>query len=224
MIKILIVEDNDNLGKMIDIYLRQNNFETYLAKNGLEALDILEKNVIDLIVCDIMMPKMNGFELIKELRCIYVDLPIIIVTAKESKEDKIVGFKLGTDDYMTKPIDLEELLMRIKALLRRYSIKNNHKLNIGDVELDYDKLSVTKNEESIYLPKKEFYLLYKLLSYPGKIFTRMELMDDIWGMDSCSEEQTVNVHIRRLREKFKEYSEFEIITVRGLGYKVEKNV
>lgn len=224
MIKILIVEDNDNLRKMIDIYLRQNNFETYLAKNGLEALDILENNIIDLIVCDIMMPKMNGFELIKELRCIYVDLPIIIVTAKESKEDKIVGFKLGTDDYMTKPIDLEELLMRIKALLRRYSIKNNHKLNIGDVELDYDKLSVTKNEESIYLPKKEFYLLYKLLSYPGKIFTRMELMDDIWGMDSCSEEQTVNVHIRRLREKFKEYSEFEIITVRGLGYKVEKNV
>lgn len=224
MIKILIVEDNDNLGKMIDIYLRQNNFETYLAKNGLEALDILENNIIDLIVCDIMMPKMNGFELIKELRCIYVDLPIIIVTAKESKEDKIAGFKLGTDDYMTKPIDLEELLMRIKALLRRYSIKNNHKLNIGDVELDYDKLSVTKNEESIYLPKKEFYLLYKLLSYPGKIFTRMELMDDIWGMDSCSEEQTVNVHIRRLREKFKEYSEFEIITVRGLGYKVEKNV
>lgn len=224
MIKILIVEDNDNLRKMIDIYLRQNNFETYLAKNGLEALDILEKNVIDLIVCDIMMPKMNGFELIKELRCIYVDLPIIIVTAKESKEDKIAGFKLGTDDYMTKPIDLEELLMRIKALLRRYSIKNNHKLNIGDVELDYDKLSVTKNEESIYLPKKEFYLLYKLLSYPGKIFTRMELMDDIWGMDSCSEEQTVNVHIRRLREKFKEYSEFEIITVRGLGYKVEKKV
>ena len=224
MIKILIVEDNDNLRQMIDIYLRQNNFETYLAKNGLEALNILEKNVIDLIVCDIMMPKMNGFELIKELRCIYVDLPIIIVTAKESKEDKIVGFKLGTDDYMTKPIDLEELLMRIKALLRRYSIKNNHKLNIGDVELDYDKLSVTKNEESIYLPKKEFYLLYKLLSYPGKIFTRMELMDDIWGMDSCSEEQTVNVHIRRLREKFKEYSEFEIITVRGLGYKVEKKV
>ena len=224
MIKILIVEDNDNLGKMIDIYLRQNNFETYLAKNGLEALDILENNIIDLIVCDIMMPKMNGFELIKELRCIYVDLPIIIVTAKESKEDKIVGFKLGTDDYMTKPIDLEELLMRIKALLRRYSIKNNHKLNIGDVELDYDKLSVTKNEEIIYLPKKEFYLLYKLLSYPGKIFTRMELMDDIWGMDSCSEEQTVNVHIRRLREKFKEYSEFEIITVRGLGYKVEKKV
>lgn len=224
MIKILIVEDNDNLRKMIDIYLRQNNFETYLAKNGLEALDILENNIIDLIVCDIMMPKMNGFELIKELRCIYVDLPIIIVTAKESKEDKIAGFKLGTDDYMTKPIDLEELLMRIKALLRRYSIKNNHKLNIGDVELDYDKLSVTKNEESIYLPKKEFYLLYKLLSYPGKIFTRMELMDDIWGMDSCSEEQTVNVHIRRLREKFKEYSEFEIITVRGLGYKVEKKV
>lgn len=224
MIKILIVEDNYNLRKMIDIYLKQNNFETYLASNGLEALDILDKNVIDLIVCDIMMPKMNGFELIEEIRSFYTDLPIIIVTAKESKEDKIAGFKLGTDDYMTKPIDLEEMLMRINALLRRYNIKNNHKLNMGDMELDYDNLSIKKGEEIIYLPKKEFYLLYKLLSYPGRIFTRMELMDEIWGMDSSSDEQTVNVHIRRIREKFKGYDEFEIITVRGLGYKVEKKI
>lgn len=224
MIKILIVEDNNNLRRMIDIYLKQNNFETYLAKDGLEALDILDCNVVDLIVCDIMMPKMNGFELIEELRSVYVDLPIIIVTAKESKEDKIIGFELGTDDYMTKPIDLEELLMRIKALLRRYNVKNDRKLKIGDVVLNYDNISVSKNGETIYLPKKEFYLLYKLLSYPGKIFTRMELMDDIWGMDSCSDEQTINVHIRRLREKFKEYNEFEIITVRGLGYKAENKI
>lgn len=224
MIKILVVEDNNNLRRMIDIYLKQNNFETYLAKDGLEALEILDCNVIDLIVCDIMMPKMNGFELIEELRSVYVDLPIIIVTAKESKEDKIIGFELGTDDYMTKPIDLEELLMRIKALLRRYNVKNERKLKIGDVVLDYDNISVSKNGETIYLPKKEFYLLYKLLSYPGKIFTRMELMDDIWGIDSCSDEQTINVHIRRLREKFKEYNEFEIITVRGLGYKAENKI
>lgn len=224
MIKILVVEDNNNLRRMIDIYLKQNNFETYLAKDGLEALEILDCNVIDLIVCDIMMPKMNGFELIEELRSVYVDLPIIIVTAKESKEDKIIGFELGTDDYMTKPIDLEELLMRIKALLRRYNVKNERKLKIGDVVLDYDNISVSKNGETIYLPKKEFYLLYKLLSYPGKIFTRMELMDDIWGIDSCSDEQTINVHIRRLREKFKEYNEFEIITVRGLGYKAENRI
>ena len=175
MIKILIVEDNDNLRRMIDIYLKQNNFETYLAKDGLEALDILDCNSVDLIICDIMMPKMNGFELIEELRSVYVDLPIIIVTAKESKEDKIIGFELGTDDYMTKPIDLEELLMRIKALLRRYNIKNDRKLNIGDVVLDYDNISVSKNGKTIYLAKKEFYLLYKLLSYPGRIFTRMEL-------------------------------------------------
>lgn len=224
MIKILIVEDNDNLRRMMDIYLKQNNFETYLAKDGLEALDILDCNSVDMIICDIMMPKMNGFELIEELRSVYVDLPIIIVTAKESKEDKIIGFELGTYDYMTKPIDLEELLMRIKALLRRYNVKNDRKLNIGDIVLDYDNISVSKNGETIYLPKKEFYLLYKLLSYPGRIFTRMELMDDIWGIDSSSDDQTINVHIRRLREKFKEYNEFKIITVRGLGYKAENKI
>ena len=224
MIKVLIVEDNYNLRKMIDIYLKQNNFDTYVACDGVEALDILGKHHVDLIICDIMMPKMDGFELTKEIRSVYLDLPIIIVTAKGAKEDKIKGFKLGIDDYMTKPIDLEELLMRIQALLRRYNIKNEHKLNIGDVQLDYDNLSISKGEERLYLPKKEFYLLYKLLSYPGRIFTRMELMDEIWGMDTESDEQTVNVHIRRLREKFKGYDEFEIITVRGLGYKVEKKI
>lgn len=224
MIKVLIVEDNYNLRKMIDIYLKQNNFDTYVSCDGWEALDILEKYHIDLIICDIMMPKMDGFELTKEIRSVYPDLPIIIVTAKGAKEDKIRGFKLGIDDYMIKPIDLEELLMRMQALLRRYNIKNEHKLNIGNVQLNYDNLSISKGEEIIYLPKKEFYLLYKLLSYPGRIFTRMELMDEIWGMDTESDEQTVNVHIRRLREKFKDYDEFEIITVRGLGYKVEKKI
>lgn len=224
MVKILIVEDNSKLRKMIDVYLTQNGYKTFNASDGLEALAIINNNMIDLVVCDIMMPNMDGFGLIEELRRIYDNLPIIIVTAKESKEDKILGFKLGIDDYMVKPIDLEELLMRIKALLRRANINNEHKLIIGDVTLDYDKLKVTRKDEEVELPQKEFYLLYKLLSYPNKIFTRMQLMDQIWGMDAKSDEQTVNVHIRRLREKFSHYEEFEIVTVRGLGYKaVRKN-
>ena len=219
MVKILIVEDNNKLRKLIDVYLTHNGYKTYNATDGLEALEIINNNMIDLVICDIMMPNMDGFELVEELREIYTNLPILIVTAKESKEDKILGFKLGSDDYMVKPIDLEELLMRVKALLRRANINNEHKLTIGDVVLDYDKLTVTKENEKIELPQKEFYLLYKLLSYPNKIFTRMQLMDDIWGMDVKSDEQTVNVHIRRLREKFSNYNEFEIVTVRGLGYK-----
>ena len=219
MVKILIVEDSNKLRKLIDVYLTHNGYKTYNATDGLEALEIVNNNMIDLVICDIMMPNMDGFELVEELREIYTNLPILIVTAKESKEDKILGFKLGIDDYMVKPIDLEELLMRVKALLRRANINNEHKLTIGDVALDYDKLTVTKGEEKIELPQKEFYLLYKLLSYPNKIFTRMQLMDDIWGMDVKSDEQTVNVHIRRLREKFSNYDEFEIVTVRGLGYK-----
>ena len=219
MVKILIVEDNNKLRKLIDVYLTHNGYKTYNATDGLEALEIINNNMIDLVICDIMMPNMDGLELVEELREIYTNLPILIVTAKESKEDKILGFKLGIDDYMVKPIDLEELLMRVKALLRRANINNEHKLTIGDVVLDYDKLTVTKENEKIELPQKEFYLLYKLLSYPNKIFTRMQLMDDIWGMDVKSDEQTVNVHIRRLREKFSNYNEFEIVTVRGLGYK-----
>ena len=219
MVKILIVEDNNKLRKLIDVYLTHNGYKTYNATDGLEALEIINNNMIDLVICNIMMPNMDGFELVEELREIYTNLPILIVTAKESKEDKILGFKLGIDDYMVKPIDLEELLMRVKALLRRANINNEHKLTIGDVVLDYDKLTVTKENEKIELPQKEFYLLYKLLSYPNKIFTRMQLMDDIWGMDVKSDEQTVNVHIRRLREKFSNYNEFEIVTVRGLGYK-----
>lgn len=222
MVKILIVEDNNKLRKLIDVYLSHNGYKTYNATDGLEALNIINNSMIDLVICDIMMPNMGGFELIEELREIYSNLPILIVTAKEAKEDKILGFKLGIDDYMVKPIDLEELLMRVKALLRRANINNEHKLTIGDVVLDYDKLTVTRGDEQIELPQKEFYLLYKLLSYPNKIFTRIQLMDEIWGMDVKSDEQTVNVHISRLREKFSHYNEFDIVTVRGLGYKAVK--
>ena len=222
--RIFVIEDDENIQEIVKLSLESNGYQVTLFDNAIDAIIEIKREAPDLAIFDVMLPQMDGISAVKKIRETNTEMPILILSAKDSEIDKIHGLDSGSDDYMTKPIDLEELLMRIKALLRRYSIKNNHKLNIGDVELDYDKLSVTKNEESIYLPKKEFYLLYKLLSYPGKIFTRMELMDDIWGMDSCSEEQTVNVHIRRLREKFKEYSEFEIITVRGLGYKVEKKV
>lgn len=224
MVNILLVEDDKNLRKMMEVFLKQKQYNVYISENGQEALDILEYSHIDLIICDIMMPKMDGYTLVKEVRSINEYIPILMVTAKESKEDKIKGFQLGTDDYMVKPIDLDEMLMRIEALLRRSKISNGNKLEVGQVVLDYNTLTVTREEEVITLPKKEFYLLFKLLSYPKQIFTRMQLMDDIWGMEVESDERTVDVHIKRLREKFSNFEEFSIVTVRGLGYKVERNI
>ncbi|WP_343208092.1 response regulator transcription factor [Anaerolentibacter hominis] len=221
MIKILIIEDNDHLRKMVQVYLKQNGFETFCARNGKEALEIFEHVMVDLAVCDIMMPEMDGFELISQLRENHYTLPILIMTAKDSREDIIKGFRIGTDDYMVKPIDLEEMLMRIRALLRRSNIVNENRLTIGAVTLDEDTLTVTRENRAVVLPQKEFLLLAKLLSYPGKIFTRMQLMDEIWGYDIESEEQTVNVHISRLRDKFQDVPEFSIVTVRGVGYKAE---
>lgn len=224
MVSILLVEDDTNLRKMMQIFLKQRNYNVYISENGQEALNIFQYNHIDLIICDIMMPKMDGYTLVKEVRSINEYIPILMVTAKESKEDKIKGFQLGTDDYMVKPIDLDEMLMRVEALLRRAKISNENKLEVGEMVLDYSTLTVTKGEEVITLPKKEFYLLFKLLSYPKQIFTRIQLMDDIWGMEVESDERTVDVHIKRLREKFSDFKEFNIVTVRGLGYKVERNV
>ena len=166
-----------------------------------------------------MMPVMDGYELTKELRDAGFIVPILMVTAKDTYPDKKKGFDLGIDDYITKPIDMEELVLRVKALLRRARISQDKKLVIGDIILDYDSLEVITPSDEISLPKKEFYLLYKLLSYPKKIFTRQDLLDDIWGYDTEVDERTVDVHIKRLREKFKDFKEFEIVTVRGLGYK-----
>lgn len=162
---------------------------------------------------------MDGYELVEELRTANYNLPILMVTAKNTYPDKKMGFELGADDYMTKPIDMDELVLRVKALLRRSKISTDKHIDIGDIIIDYEALEVRTPTDTISLPKKEFYLLYKLLSYPNKIFTRQELMDDIWGFDSEADERTVDVHIKRLREKFKDIEEFEIITIRGLGYK-----
>lgn len=216
---ILIVDDNENIRKLIEIYLKREGFKTIHAGDGQEALEIIENQKIDLIVLDIMMPVMDGYELTGILREAGYMIPIVMVTAKDTYPDKKQGFDLGIDDYVTKPIDMEELVLRVKALLRRSRIAQDKKLIIGDIILDYDSLEVVTPQQEISLPKKEFYLLYKLLSYPKKIFTRQDLLDDIWGYDTEVDERTVDVHIKRLREKFKDFDEFQIVTVRGLGYK-----
>ncbi len=224
MINILIVEDDKNLRRLMEVFLKQNGYEVFLAQDGEKAIEIFEDKHIDLIVCDIMMPKVNGYQLVKDLRNSNYDLPILMVTAKETIEDKRKGFLVGVDDYMVKPIDLDEMILRVKALLRRAKISNEHKLIIGDVILDNSSLTVTRNNKVIELAKKEFYLLFKLLSYPKQIFTRNQLMEEIWGVDIESDERTVDVHIKRIREKLKDFNEFKIITVRGLGYKAERNI
>jgi len=221
MFHILIVEDDKNIRKLMQTVLNQSGYKTFCAADGVEALMIFDKEHIDLMICDIMMPNMDGFELTNALRRANYNLPILMVTAKESFRDKQKGFLVGTDDYMVKPIDAHEMVLRVQALLRRSKIVNERKLEIGAVTINYDAFTVSREEDKHTLPQKEFYLLYKLLSYPDVIFTRLQLMDEIWGMDNDSDERTVDVHIKRLRERFYAYPEFEIITVRGVGYKAE---
>lgn len=222
MFQILVVEDDNNLRKLMAAVLRQNGYEVLTADDGNDALEQLHETHIDLLISDIMMPNMSGYQLTKEIRRTRSELPILMVTAKESMDDKRKGFLLGTDDYMVKPIDMDELLLRVSALLRRARISNERRLSIGEMDLDYDSLSVRRGELSMHLPVKEFMLLFKLLSYPERIFTRRQLMDEIWGPGAESDERTVDVHIKRLREKTSEFSEFEIQTVRGLGYRAER--
>ncbi len=219
MFKILVVEDNKNLRKLMITYLKRNNYEVLEAEDGKVALDIIDKNHVDLIISDIMMPNIDGYELTKELRQANFLVPILIVTAKDTIDDKRQGFLLGVDDYMVKPIDMDEMILRVGVLLRRANIVNQRKLKINDVLLSYDEYTLAKGKDVFQLPQKEFQLLYKLLSYPNKIFTRQELIDEIWGLESDSEQRTVDVHIKRLREKFDKFEEFEILTIRGIGYK-----
>ena len=223
MFNILAVEDDFNTRKLMEAVLLEERYNAILASNAQEALDILESQHIDLMITDIMMPGMDGYTLTEQLREAGCDFPILMVTAKETIKDKRKGFIVGTDDYMVKPVDEEELILRIKALLRRAKIVSERKINIGKVTLNYDSLTVNRETERATLPQKEFMLLYKLLSYPDVIFTRMQLMDEIWGYDSQTDEHTVSVHIGRLREKFDSWPEFDIVTVRGLGYKAVKN-
>ena len=219
MFNILVIEDNKNMRKLICATLKQNGYSTFEAEDGEVGLDVLDSTHIDLIICDIMMPNMDGYEFTETLRDGHCETPIIIVTAKEQLEDKKKGFSIGADDYMVKPIDFEELILRIGAILRRSKIVNDHKITIGNTILDYNSLSVTSNGECNTLPKKEFYLLFKLVSSPDTIFTRRQLLDEIWGMESMADERTVDVHIKRIRERYRDSNDFEIVTVRGLGYK-----
>lgn len=222
MFHILVVEDDTNARKLMCAVLKRSGFEVSSAENGLLALEVMDAQHIDLIVLDIMMPEMDGYELTKELRAANMNLPILMVSAKQEAKDRRMGFRLGTDDFMTKPVDEEEMVLRIRALLRRAQIAHDKRLYAGETVLDYDALTVTRDDRRMTLPQKEFMLLFKLLSYPGVIFTRMQLMDEIWGMDSDTDDHTVNVHINRLRDKLKDNDDFEIVTVRGLGYKAEK--
>lgn len=224
MFHILVVDDDKNTRMFLRALLENAKYTVSVAKNGVEALEVLEKEHIDLAVLDIMMPKMDGYELTETLRESGNNLPILMVSAKQLPADKHKGFSVGTDDYITKPIDDEEFLYRIKALLRRAKIESERKILIGEVTLDYDSLTVTRKGEVQELPQKEFLLLYKLLSFPGKIFTRIQLMDEIWGQESDTGWETVTVHIGRLRKRFENYPEFEIESVRGLGYKAVKKV
>jgi len=219
MLNILVVEDDESTRKLMCVVLQTRGFTTYWAEDGIKALEIIESQHIDLVVLDLMMPNMDGYELTRQLRIFSEYLPILMVTAKQEPKDKRQGFLAGTDDYMIKPVDEEELVLRIKALLRRARIASEQKLNIGNVVLDYDTLELKRADEVITLPAKEFYLLFKLLSYPNMIFTRLQLMDEIWGMESSTDDHTLTVHINRLRNRFRDWNEFEIIAVRGLGYK-----
>lgn len=224
MFQILVVDDDKNTRMLLRAVLEAENYSVLTADNGEEALKVLDANHIDLVVLDVMMPKMDGYEFTRTLRQSDNALPILMISAKQLPADKKRGFLVGTDDYMTKPLDEEELLLRIKALLRRARIVSERKIVVGDAVLDYDSLTVSRKGEVQELPQKEFLLLYKLLSYPGKIFTRIQLMDEIWGADSETGWETVTVHIGRLRKRFEDWPEFEIVSVRGLGYKAVKKV
>lgn len=224
MFRILVVDDDKNTRMLLKAVLEAENYTVFTAENGEKALEVMDGNHIDLVVLDVMMPRMDGYEFTKTLRQSNNNLPVLMVSAKQLPQDKKQGFLVGTDDYMTKPIDEEEMLLRIRALLRRARIVSERRIVVGGVVLDYDALTVTKNGETQELPQKEFMLLYKLLSYPGKIFTRIQLMDEIWGADSETGWETVTVHIGRLRKRFEGWEEFEISSVRGLGYKAVKKV
>ena len=224
MFHILVVDDDKNTRMFFEAVLTAANYKVSLADNGEAALAVMDREHIDLVVLDVMMPKMNGYDFTKALRAADNNIPILMVSAKQLPSDKKLGFLSGTDDYMTKPVDDEEMLYRIKALLRRARIQSERKIQIGEVTLDYDSLTVSRGGDVQELPQKEFMLIYQLLSYPGKIFTRIQLMDEIWGADSDTGWETVTVHIARLRKRFENYPEFTIESVRGLGYKAVKHI
>ncbi|MBQ7909447.1 MAG: response regulator transcription factor [Clostridia bacterium] len=224
MFHILVVDDDKNSRLFLTALLEEAGYTVTAAIDGEDALEKMDRSHVDLVVLDIMMPKMDGYEFTRVIRESDANLPILMVSAKQLPADKHKGFAVGTDDYITKPIDDEEMLYRIKALLRRAKIATERRITVGEVVMDYDSFTVSKGDQVQELPQKEFLLLYKLLSYPGKIFTRIQLMDEIWGADSETGWETVTVHIGRLRRRFEGWEEFSIESVRGLGYKAVKKV
>lgn len=222
MFKILVAEDDSELRQLFCRVLTRNGFTAVGVSDGTEALEILDREYIDLIVSDIMMPRMDGYSLVRSLRDSGSSLPVLMITAKDSFQDMQFGFLAGTDDYMVKPVNVNEMVLRINALLRRSQMVSRRQLTLGNTTFDMDSLTVTDGTDTQILPQKEFLLLYKLLSSPGRIFTRQQLMDDIWGMDTQTEPRTVDVHINRLRDRFRDSPDFEIQTVRGIGYKAVK--
>ncbi|WP_212135536.1 response regulator transcription factor [Metabacillus litoralis] len=222
MAKIMIVDDEAHIRELVRLYLDDEGFEIVEKSNGAEALDYAENHKLDLVILDIMMPKLDGWELCKELRELG-DIPILMITSKGEAQDKIKGFKLGTDDYLVKPFDPVELVLRVRALLKRYRIAASNMINLGEIELDRKTYQVIyKDGRRVTIPMKEFELLYKLGSYIGQLFTRDNLIEEIWGIDYEGDERTVDVHIKRLRERFAEFeNDFKIVTIRGLGYRLE---
>ena len=220
MFRILIAEDDKELRQLFQHVLMKNGYAVTGVADGKEALDAMDKGYYDLIISDIMMPVMDGYELVSSLRQAGINTPVMMITAKDAFDDMRLGFLSGTDDYMVKPVNVNEMVLRVGALLRRAQMINERRQTIGNTVLECDSLTVTCNGESMVLPQKEFMLLYKMASFPGRIFTRQQLMDDIWGYDSESDTHTVDVHIGRLREKFRDSKDFKIVTLRGVGYKV----
>ncbi len=222
MLKILIAEDDRELCQLFSHVLLKNGYTVKGVSNGQEALDAVQNDYYDLIISDIMMPVMDGYELVRTLRDSGYTTPVLMITAKDAFDDMRLGFLSGSDDYMVKPVNVNEMVLRVGALLRRAQMINERRQVIGNTVLECDSLSVHTDDESVILPQKEFMLLYKMVSYPGRIFTRQQLMDEIWGYDSNSDTHTVDVHIARLRERFRENPDFKIVTMRGVGYKVVK--
>ena len=221
MFSILVCEDDFAIKTMISTKLKQENYSVHTVQNGQEALNLMEKQQIDLVISDIMMPEMDGYEFVQTLRETKHTLPILMITAKSQLESLEAAFKLGVDDYMVKPLRLEELVLRVKALLRRSQLEAEKVLTFTQTRLDYTALTMTDltTGEQVQIPPKEFFLLYKLLSHPEKIFTRLDLLDDIWGMEEDYDERLIDACIKRLRQKLKGNEDFDIVTVRGLGYK-----
>ena len=222
MLKILIAEDDRELRQLFSHVLNRHGYTVVGVSNGQEALDAMDTDFYDMIISDIMMPVMDGYELVRQLRDVGNTTPILMITAKDAFDDMRLGFQSGVDDYMVKPINVNEMVLRVQALLRRAQMINDRKQTIGNTVMECDSLTVTVAGESMVLPQKEFMLLYKMAAYPGKIFTRQQLMDEIWGYDSESDTHTVDVHIGRLCDRFRENKDFKIVTIRGIGYKVVK--